>query len=597
MRKAFEVAADPEAFPEQIKELGLATWSGRKFFTTLEKADPTSVRADVVTPLAVLGDTAADFATPAFRLWSEDARRVPGFRLSATRMKDGDATTKFFDGITLAPGGAARRELTPLTEKEEAQQAELAKALEKRRNVQAIIDGRAGELAKPEQALAQLVDAVKELPSNDAGKALYAAGTGYIKNGHWFMGREAYLLLLEKYPGHPLTLDAARWLVRFQASSEARRRQQLGQFVELTETSFVHRDRIDPRTGTPAFKPNKNDKLPPATEIVQAGHRETVDNFVDARSWFRGALDMEARLAAHGDLFVRDVPLNLCFNAARRQLGRGDEAQRWLQRYITETTPPLGSNAAKGADPWRENVLLESWLLNRGGNPQPPKPVAAARRAGQRPYLDGKLDDDCWKDALPLHLSTVAGELGADFGCREAIERTHQGKPDAAKLVPQDLAEATRAVFAYDEEYLYIAVVCKHPAGMKKDKVEKRDHDMNLKGFDRVSILIDLDRDYQTYYQLQIDQRGAVADDCWGDASWNPKWFVAVHPDETGWTAEVAIPLTELTGDSVTMGKMWAVNVVRTIPNRGVQAWSGPAGATPRPEGMGLLSFIADPKR
>ena len=92
---------------------------------------------------------------------------------------------------------------------------------------------------------------------------------------------------------------------------------------------------------------------------------------------------------------------------------------------------------------------------------------------------------------------------------------------------------------------------------------------MDMRAFDRVSILIDLDRDYQTYYQLQMDQRGAVAEDCWGDRSWNPKWFVAVNAEETGWTAEIAIPLSELTGDTVAPGKLWAVNVVRTVPGQG----------------------------
>jgi len=293
------------------------------------------------------------------------------------------------------------------------------------------------------------------------------------------------------------------------------------------------------------------------------------------------------------------VPTNLCWAAARRQLGKAEESQRWLLRYITETTPPVGApTGARGADPWRECVLFESWLLNRAGQPTPPKPVAACRRTTSRPYLDGKLDDDCWHNAVPLPLSTTAGDLGAEFGCKEAIERGFKekgGKPDA-QAMREALAEGTRAAFAFDDEHLYVAVVCRHPAGMKKDKVEKRGRDMDLRAFDRVSILIDLDRDYQTYYQLQVDQRGALAEDCWGDRTWNPRWFVAVNAEETGWTAEIAIPLSELTGDVVTPGKLWAVNVVRTVPGKGVQAWSGPAGVTPRPEGMGVMTFVGDKK-
>ena len=93
LRKAFEVAADPEAFPEQIKELGLSPWAGRKLLVGVEKADPTAVKADVTSPLPRLGDSAKDYAMPALRLWG-DERYVPGFRLVATRLKDAEGQTE-----------------------------------------------------------------------------------------------------------------------------------------------------------------------------------------------------------------------------------------------------------------------------------------------------------------------------------------------------------------------------------------------------------------------------------------------------------------------------------------------------------------------
>jgi photosystem II stability/assembly factor-like uncharacterized protein len=596
VRKAFEVAADPAAFPEQIEELGLEPWAARKLLVALDKADPTVIKADVTSPLPRLGDSAQGYAAEALRLW-EDSRCAPGFRLMATRLPEGAGQSTFFDGIALAPGGAARREQPALTAADERRVAELAKAHEKRRTMQAVIDGAAGGVANPEQALGQLGMALKELPPADAGKALFTAATAYARTGRWGMAREAYLLLLDKYPGHPLSLDAARWLVRFQSSSEARRRHELGQFVAVTELGFTFKDPPEARQVIPKARPT--DRLPPRTEVIQATHRQPQAGLVSARKWYESALELESRLAAHGDLFARDVPSNLCLASARRQLGRAEESHRWLMRYLTETTAPLGvPSAAKGADPWRECALLESWLVNRAGQPQPPKPVAACRRTAARPYLDGKLDDACWEAAIPMPLATVAGELGTEFGCKEAIERVHRekGKANAAAL-QEALSDGTRAAFAFDDEYLYVAVVCRHPDGLKKDKVEKRGRDMTLRAFDRVSVLIDLDRDYQTYYQLEIDQRGALAEDCWGDRTWDPRWFVAVHTDETGWTAEVAIPLAELTGEVVAPGKLWAVNVVRTVPGKGVQAWSGPAGVTPRPEGMGILTFVNDGRK
>jgi hypothetical protein len=91
-----------------------------------------------------------------------------------------------------------------------------------------------------------------------------------------------------------------------------------------------------------------------------------------------------------------------------------------------------------------------------------------------------------------------------------------------------------------------------------------------------------------------MDHRGCLAEDCWGDKGWNPKYFAAFHSSETGWTAELAIPIQELTGDLPSHGKTWAMNVTRVIPGRGLLSWSGPADRIPRPEGMGLLQFRAD---
>jgi hypothetical protein len=152
----------------------------------------------------------------------------------------------------------------------------------------------------------------------------------------------------------------------------------------------------------------------------------------------------------------------------------------------------------------------------------------------------------------------------------------------------------SEARFAYDADFLYVAVSCHHPPGMRVEPVAKRTRDADLAGHDRVDILLDLDRDYQTYYRFQVDHRGCLAEDCWGDASWNPKYFAAFHSTDDGWTAELAIPLQELTGERLSHGKTWGVNVSRFVPGRGVQSWSGPADNTPRPEGMGLLQFRAD---
>jgi hypothetical protein len=148
---------------------------------------------------------------------------------------------------------------------------------------------------------------------------------------------------------------------------------------------------------------------------------------------------------------------------------------------------------------------------------------------------------------------------------------------------------------AYDKDFLYVGLRCRHPADRYVAPVKVRTHNADLRPYDRVSLLLDLDRDYSTYFKLEVDQRGCICDDCWGDQTWDPRWYVAIHSERDCWQIEAAIPLIELTGDAVTFGRTWACNVVRVLPGRGVQAWSLPAGVEPRPEGMGLLMFLQEP--
>ncbi len=88
-------------------------------------------------------------------------------------------------------------------------------------------------------------------------------------------------------------------------------------------------------------------------------------------------------------------------------------------------------------------------------------------------------------------------------------------------------------------------------------------------GQDRVVMELDLDRDYQTSYQLSVDCRGQAFDACCSDASWNPRWHIAHNPGALGWTVEAAIPLSELSGGTVSEKTTWAVRLQRMFPGEG----------------------------
>ena len=122
-----------------------------------------------------------------------------------------------------------------------------------------------------------------------------------------------------------------------------------------------------------------------------------------------------------------------------------------------------------------------------------------------------------------------------------------------------------------------------------------RPRDGDLSAHDRVEVLIDVDRDFTTFYRLAIDDRGWTNDRCWDDASWDPQWFVAVSRESGGWTAEAAIPLTALVGHPPTPGNYWSVGIQRVAPKAGFQSWTTPAALSIFPDGFGYLLFQERP--
>ena len=83
---------------------------------------------------------------------------------------------------------------------------------------------------------------------------------------------------------------------------------------------------------------------------------------------------------------------------------------------------------------------------------------------------------------------------------------------------------------------------------------------------------IDINRDYTSWWQLEIDQRGWTFEALMDDRSWDPKYYVATHLDSEVWQIEAAIPLDEL-APSEYQNEFWAFGVERVIPQRDVETW------------------------
>jgi photosystem II stability/assembly factor-like uncharacterized protein/tetratricopeptide (TPR) repeat protein len=555
VREAFQRAGDPRIYPEQIDFLGLSPRSPVKAYGRWSSHSG-QVTYDLTAVSKVLEATYRDYATPAASLLAETPVTLPvsrSYRLLVARGQGAETHRDLMETITLAPGSLARRSAPAPVE----ETAEVEQTLRKLAALQALTEVPPG-LGTSDRLLGQLGPMLSELPDQQGAQAAFAVATHYVRLGQWELAREAFLLMVERYPAHALSVDAYRWLIRHGSSSEARRRHELGQFLVMRQQEFGIPEGGETRR---TEKPKPGDR-PPKTMERRQESISLLSNEAEVRKWYRGSLELESRLAAFGPLFANDPSVQFCLQAAKRNLGDFDGAKLWYTRFVAKQ--PEG--------PWRDAAAAELWLTNRQG--PPPKPVVVCRFASTRPYLDGKLDDECWQGRPSLTLKNAAGDTLRDY-------------PTEVRL-------------ARDKEFLYLAFRCFHPASRHIEPTSGRKHDEDLRDFDRVSLMLDLDRDYSTCFHFQIDQRGHVAEDCWGDKTWNPSWYVAIHSEATVWTIEAAIPLVALTGDAVSNGKAWAFNVVRTVPGQGVQAFSLPADVPEvslRPEGMGLLMFAQDAKQ
>jgi photosystem II stability/assembly factor-like uncharacterized protein len=553
LHEAFARAADPKAYPEQLRMLGLEAWEVSKVYSRWEGRTGPHVTLDATEICPRLEASARDFAQPAAALLADTPLPLPAqrtYHLLESRIAGATAHRSLVQGVDLASGGEARRK-QPLSQ---PLSTELTHALQTRRNLQALVEQPPSELTDPNRILGQIGPTLASMPDEQAAQAAFAVADQYVRLGQWSAARESFLLLMDRYPTHPLSVEAARWLIRHNTSGEARRRHELGQFWAVTQTVMRQSELHDPRE--PGLGGNS-----PKTRMEPERDQQLMllSDLAETRQWYQGSLGIGARLATFGPVYSREPSVQFCLQSARRHLGDFDKAREWYTQFC--------SDHADG--PWRDAAAAELWLLNRAG--PPPKPVVYCKETTTRPYLDGEFDDACWQGIKPLVLRNAVGDTTGDY-------------PTEVRL-------------AYDKDFLYVALRCRHPADRYVPPVKPRPQDADLRPYDRISLLIDLDRDYSTYFQLQVDQRGCVCDDCWGDRTWNPRWFVAVRSDRDGWQIEAAIPLVELTSDKVTVGRTWACNVVRVLPGRGVQAWSLPADVQPRPEGMGLLMFLQDPQK
>lgn len=158
--------------------------------------------------------------------------------------------------------------------------------------------------------------------------------------------------------------------------------------------------------------------------------------------------------------------------------------------------------------------------------------------------LDGIPNEEAWNKV----------EWGGDFTQLQPNEGKNPSQPSFFKIL-------------YDDRYLYIAYKCPE---VSKDSVIKRMGRRDDFPGDWIEINIDSYHDLRTAFSFTTSVSGVRGDEAvsdngnqW-DESWNPIWFSKTHVNDSGWTAEIKIPFSQLRYGNE-KDKVWGIQVHRRI--------------------------------
>ena len=173
------------------------------------------------------------------------------------------------------------------------------------------------------------------------------------------------------------------------------------------------------------------------------------------------------------------------------------------------------------------------------------KKVYNIKKVSEKPKIDGVINDLVWQKM-------------------SVADNFTQFKPNNG--LSERSTQKTEVKICYDNQNLYFAAVMydNAPDSILKE-LGKRDDDN--KNFDLFGIVIDPFNNTQVEYNFIVTASGVQIDKKMskdgGDKSWNAVWKSAVDVFDKGWSAEIAIPLSQIRFPDI--DKPWALNMFRNI--------------------------------
>jgi hypothetical protein len=232
---------------------------------------------------------------------------------------------------------------------------------------------------------------------------------------------------------------------------------------------------------------------------------------------------------------------------------------------------------------------LNDAVLNNLPPLLPKGPVARVNKTASAPVIDGRGDDDNWKNAVAIE----------DFVTYRAL---------------QPAKEKTTARLLYDDQNLYLLFNNTEPllktSDMRGDEMrtlaQARDGDVvngkvlhDVTSDDSCIVFLQPHPDGPVY-EFDANARGVVADakmqrnDLWGtrDLSWNSQFKAAARQGDGFWTLEMQIPLADIGAASPQTGERWQVALVRNAAGRReTSSWNPSGNGAHDPLEMGTLIF------
>jgi hypothetical protein len=212
------------------------------------------------------------------------------------------------------------------------------------------------------------------------------------------------------------------------------------------------------------------------------------------------------------------------------------------------------------------------------GSTAPPAPRLSAVRTAVPPVIDGKLDDEAWKAAVPVDQFTQQAPF--------------EGRPPSEKTTFRIL---------YDSDSLYVAFDAEHRQTPIVQRLTRRDQDSES---DWVWVQLDTRRDGKSAFMFAVNVSGVLADQTLHDQSvfsltWDENWEARTALTATGWSAEMRIPLRVLRFASNLPVQSWGLQAVRYLAARGeYEQWAPmPRAATDWVARFGRLEDLRDLKQ